>query len=202
MFSWVAISPWCTPSASQAKFLTVSERLIIISRSTHADKMPSCPITRNIFSIWIQVQPLRELKTFGSYRDFFLNMEKKNRQTHEINHSTSSQQTTHTRSLSIWVSLFIFSKTTYPIAYLPKKRVLGKPPFFLPLHNFRLETTCLLTRNAAKNTPMFNRRFMSTMCNHLLQCLKLTQKKMEKVKLVHLAGIRGKEHGAKDSAMY
>lgn len=38
---------------------------------------------------------------------------------------------------------------------------------------------------------MFNKRFMSTMCNHLLQCLKLTQK-MEKGKLVHLAGIRGK----------
>lgn len=38
---------------------------------------------------------------------------------------------------------------------------------------------------------------MSTMCNHLLQCLKLTQK-MEKGKLVHLAGIRGNEYGAKD----
>lgn len=35
---------------------------------------------------------------------------------------------------------------------------------------------------------------MSTMCNHLLQCLKLTQKRVRvsEGKLVHLAGIRGK----------
>lgn len=37
-------------------------------------------------------------------------------------------------------------------------------------------------------------RCMSTMCNHLLQCLKLTQKwvRVSKGKLIHLGGIRGK----------
>lgn len=49
---------------------------------------------------------------------------------------------------------------------------------------------------------MFNRRCMSTMCNHLLQCLKLTQK-MGKGKLVHLSWYKRKEeYGAKNSARY
>lgn len=92
---------------------------------------------------------LRETTALGCYTGFFL--KKREINVKRLNHTTSSQQTTHTHSLLIWVSLFIFLEDNLSCSLSPKKVFFGQTTFlFLPCHNFRSETTCLLTRNAAK----------------------------------------------------
>lgn len=65
------------------------------------------------------------LLTFDAYKE-------NNEKGFSIYHTTSPPQTTHTLNLSIWVSLFIFSKTTYPVAYLPQNKDLGQTIFSFP----------------------------------------------------------------------
>lgn len=86
----------------------------------------------------------------GTWLSTFFQKVEKQIHAKRINHTTFSQQTTHTRSLPIWVSLFIFLEDNLSCSLSPKK-VFGQTTFFFhPCHNFRFETTCLLTRNAAK----------------------------------------------------
>lgn len=101
-----------------------------MSRSAHAGKRSLWPI-RVCFSRFEQKLCRGEKRRYLAFTHFHaykLNNEKG----FSIYHTTSPPQTTHTLNLSIWVSLFIFSKTTYPVAYLPQNKDLGQTIFSFP----------------------------------------------------------------------
>lgn len=117
-----------------------------------------------------------------------------------------TQQITQTHSLSIWVSLFIFSKTTYPVAHLPppqKMSFWGRGNhliyLFFPFQVIILDLKPrLLTRNAAKKYPYVQTEGLWAQCVIITTVFEVNTKKMKEGKLVHLAGRRGKgSRGAK-----
>lgn len=124
------------------------------------------PIAGCRFSIWIQAQLLREKKSNGGKKE----KEKRKKEeldcfTHigrQISMKTQKAFITpllhnkpHTRTVS-WFGFhyLFFLEDNLSCSLSPKSFFFWVNHFFLPCQSFRFETTCLLTRNAAKNISL------------------------------------------------